>query len=387
MARNLRMLTGSALFLFVTCHLLNMAFGLVSVDAVDAARTYLTAPWTLSPVSVVLMLCLLTHMALGLYALYRRNTLRVPAYDAAQLVFGLLVIPLLASHIVGIYAAKNLFGYDPTYRIILSYFWLDAPLEGLRQVFVVIVVWVHGSIGIFSWMRLKPWWERVAWLIYPFFVAVPVLALLGFVDAGNDIMAEAAIVADQAAAQPAEPPADLSEAERAAAAERDARILASVALQKRILWIVLSIYAVLVIVTLAARAARLWARGRTRAVVHYRDGPSVESEVGPSLLEISRMHDVPHANLCRGRGRCGTCRVRIVDADGELNPPAAAELQTLGRLGAPADVRLACRTFPHAGEIVVERLVAPDIMPNEMALKQSVGTRPASRATPEAADA
>ena len=59
MARNLRMLTGSVLYLFVTCHLLNMAFGLYSVDAVDTARTYLTAPWSFGPISFILMLSML----------------------------------------------------------------------------------------------------------------------------------------------------------------------------------------------------------------------------------------------------------------------------------------------------------------------------------------
>ena len=32
---------------------------------------------------------------------------------------------------------------------------------------------------------------------------------------------------------------------------------------------------------------------------------------GPTLLEISRMHGIPHASVCGGRARCSTCRVRI----------------------------------------------------------------------------
>ncbi len=397
MVRYLRMLTGTVLFVFVTLHLLNMAFGLVSLDAVETARTYLTAPWSTGPVFALLMLALFIHMVLGLYALYRRSTLRMSGYDASQLIFGLLIMPLLASHIVGIYATRNIFDADPTYRLILDIFWVRSPLEGLRQVFVVVVVWVHGIIGIFSWMRIKPWWERVSWFIYPLIVAVPVAALLGFVDAGNQVIAEAEqaaiIQAEEAAADAAsgEPQEEISEEERiaeeAAAEERQAANLARFALTYRILWTVLAIYAAMVVITLLLRAWRLRLRSRRMAMITYLDGPTVEARVGPSLLEISRLNDFPHANLCRGRGRCGTCRVRIVDGDAELNDPNSIELATLARLGSPKNVRLACQICPQAGSLTVERLVSPDITPRDMVLKQKAEAQGAAASVAETADA
>ena len=254
MKRNLRMLSGAVLYVFITCHLLNMAFGLISVDAVESARTFLTAPWAGLPLGPVLLLCLLVHMGLGLEAIYRRNTLRMSTYDTVQLVSGLLIVPLLAAHVVGIWAAKFLIGFDPTYRIILTYFWLDAPHEGLRQVLVVVVAWLHGSIGIFSWMRLKASWERLSLFIYPLVVIVPVLALVGFVDAGNEVIAERiAAIEAPAAEQP-----DLTEAERLereeAAALQAEEINRQLALASRILWTVIAVYAVLVVVTFGARA-------------------------------------------------------------------------------------------------------------------------------------
>ncbi len=388
MARNLRMLTGSVLYLFVTCHLLNMAFGLHSVDAVDAARAWLTAPWS-GPVSLLLALSLLVHTVLGLQALYQRSTLRMSGYDGVQLAFGLLIVPLLASHVIGIFAVKNLFQFDPTYRFILTYFWLDNPLEGLRQVVVVIVIWIHGSVGIFSWIRLKRWWDQVAWFVYPLFVAVPVLALLGFVDAGNEIIADAALVAEE----PVAPQPELSEAELAAeeeaAAEQQAEALANLALANRMFWITMYVYGAMVIVALILRWIRLRARRHSHAIVKYLHGPAVEAETGPSLLELSRLSDLPHANLCRGRGRCGTCRVRIVDAQGELSEPTKVERETLARLNAPDDVRLACQLHPNAGHLTVERLVSPEISPRDMVLNQKAEARAATADTTlaEAADA
>lgn len=405
MVRNLRMLSGTVLFVFVTLHLLNMAFGLISIDAVETARTYLTAPWSFGPVFALLLLSMIVHMVLGLHSLYRRSTLRMSGYDLSQLIFGLLIMPLLASHIVGIWATKNLFDADPTYRLILSVFWVSSPLEGLRQVFVVVVVWVHGIIGIFSWMRIKPWWERVSWFIYPFIVAVPVVALLGFVDAGNQVIAEAEQAAEAGMeaseaydAQPnaygaaTEPEEELSEEERVAeekaAEERRAANQANLALTYRILWIVLTIYAAMVAITLLLRAWRLRTRSQRMAIINYVDGPTVEARVGTSLLEISRLNDLPHANLCRGRGRCGTCRVRVVEAQNDLNNPSSIELATLARLGSPPDVRLACQICPQAGSLTVERLVSPDIAPRDMVLNQKAEARSriASGSVAETAD-
>lgn len=397
MVRNLRMLSGTVLFVFVTLHLLNMAFGLISIDAVEAARTYLTAPWSIEPVFVLLMVAMLVHMVLGLHSLYRRSTLRMSGYDGSQLIFGLLIMPLLASHIVGIYATKNIFGADPTYRLILNVFWVSSPLEGLRQVFVVVVVWVHGIIGIFSWMRIKPWWERVSWFIYPLIVAVPVVALLGFVDAGNQVIAEAEQAAEEYAAYSESESDELEEelsedelrAEEEAAEERRAINNARFELTYRILWTVLAVYAAMVVITLLLRAWRLRARSQRMANITYVDGPTVEAKVGLSLLEMSRINEVPHANLCRGRGRCGTCRVRVIEAESELNNPSTVEVATLARLGSPKGVRLACQICPQAGTLTVERLVSPDIAPRDMVLNQKAEARASTHAGPvtETADA
>jgi adenylate cyclase len=360
------MLSGAVLYVFVTCHLLNMAFGLISVAAVESARTFLTAPWTGLPIGLVLLLALLVHLGLGLEAIYRRNTLRMSGYDSVQLVSGLLVVPLLASHVVGIWAAKFLIGFDPTYRIILTYFWLDAPHEGLRQVVVVVVAWLHGSIGMFSWMRLKPSWERLSLFVYPLVVLVPVLALIGFVDAGNEVIANriAAMEAPVAAQE------DLSEAERLerdqAAAQQAEEVNRQLALAARTMWTVIGIYAALVLVMFAARAVRLHAGRRSHLSLRYLHGPQIDVKAGASLLEISRLHDVPHANLCRGRGRCGTCRFRVVESDPPLGEPGPVETATLSRLKLGPDIRLACQTVPHAGSLTIERLVEPDITTGEL---------------------
>ena len=95
-----------------------------------------------------------------------------------------------------------------------------------------------------------------------------------------------------------------------------------------------------------------------RVEVTYRGGPTVRVAPGPTLLEISRMKDVPHASVCGGRARCSTCRVGIESGLESLPPPSAAEAMTLMGINAPPNVRLACQIRPlHA--LTVTRLVAP----------------------------
>jgi len=48
-----------------------------------------------------------------------------------------------------------------------------------------MAVWAHGCIGLYFWIRYRPWYPRAApWLLIVA-VLLPVLALLGFADGGR----------------------------------------------------------------------------------------------------------------------------------------------------------------------------------------------------------
>jgi adenylate cyclase len=89
----------------------------------------------------------------------------------------------------------------------------------------------------------------------------------------------------------------------------------------------------------------------------------VRVPLGWSVLEASRANGIPHLSLCGGRARCSTCRVRVTDHGAKglasgLPPPTAAERRTLKRIGAAADVRLACQLRPQADAAVTPLLRA-----------------------------
>jgi adenylate cyclase len=83
---------------------------------------------------------------------------------------------------------------------------------------------------------------------------------------------------------------------------------------------------------------------------------------GLSVLEASYRHRVPHANVCGGKGRCSTCRIRIMGDRSGLPDPSPREAFVLERIGARADraVRLACQLRP-TKDIAIIPLLPPQV--------------------------
>ncbi len=343
MEKKLRIATGIVLYIFITMHLINLALGLHSIALIEAAKPFLTGPWSNPVGGMLLTSAMLVHMALGLGSLYRRNTLLMNRSDTAQLITGLAVLPLLVPHIVGTVAAKYAYGIIPDYPLLIHYFWIGKPSEGLRQVLLLTVAWVHGSIGLFIWLKLRSWWPQYGHWIYPLAVIVPVCALTGFSEAGKEAFAMSA------------PPQPAGNPVTQAALDG----LATVS------WWCLSLFAAAVAGVLIARAVRLASHAGETEIVYAGDKTIVALR-GLTVLETSRANDIPHASLCNGRGRCGTCRVAILATDHPLPDPGPEEAATLAHFRAPQNVRLACALKPGGGTMTIKRLLPADILPAEV---------------------
>ncbi len=108
---------------------------------------------------------------------------------------------------------------------------------------------------------------------------------------------------------------------------------------------------------LLARLARAWRERRGGAIrVTYVDGPSVRVPIGFTVLEASRSARVPHASICGGRGRCSTCRIRVLAGGDSIPGPSAGEQEVLRRVSAEPGVRLACQSRP-SGDVSVAPLL------------------------------
>ena len=133
MIKRVRLITGIILFSFLTCHLLNLSFGLVSLTALDDSRRIFLWFWATGMGVAVLVGSMAVHLMLGLLALYHRNTLRMNMTDKVQLALGLLIFPLLFGHLLGTVIGPILTDTRQSYFSILTLFWIWDPGLGLKM--------------------------------------------------------------------------------------------------------------------------------------------------------------------------------------------------------------------------------------------------------------
>ncbi|MGY2052867.1 adenylate/guanylate cyclase domain-containing protein [Methylobacterium sp. JK268] len=340
LAQRLRLASGLILLAFAATHFLNHALGLIGLDAMLAFERGRVAVTRSLPGTALLAGALLVHAGLALAKLASRRSLRLPAWEAAQVALGLAIPILLLPHVLGTRVANLRDGLPTSYAEVITHLWPDAIP---RQTLLLVLVWVHGCIGLHHWLRLSPAYRRAAPALAFAALLLPLAATAGIVQQGELMARDRAAAArfaapDLAARWPLRrPPDDL------------------VALSSPLL---LGFYAAtgLALAAGAVRAAAAW-RAR-RITVTYVGGPSVRVAEGATLLDISRANRIPHVAVCGGRGRCSTCRVLVTKGGHSLDPPGRQEAATLAAIGAPDGVRLACQARP-TGDLTVMRILRP----------------------------
>ncbi len=327
----LRLASGLTLFAFALFHFLDAALGLWSLDAMAAMQGWRLAVTRSAPGSLALALAVIVHLALALWRVARAKTWRLPRATLWQLGSGVLIVPLLAPHFfeagVGPREAHTIMRYPAE----LGLLW---PRSAASQSLLLLVVWTHGCIGLHQWLKGEAWWRRSLPALTGLAALIPGAALAGFLVAGREVER----------LRPAPLPFPRSELRLLQAHAATASDIGLAAL------------ALALAFALASAAA---AHGRRRLAISYQPGPKVLVAPGPTLLEISRAHRVPHLSVCGGKARCSTCRVRVLDGAEGLSAPSEAEAALLKRIGADADVRLACQIRPRQA-LTVTRLLNPE---------------------------
>ena len=348
--RRLRIVTGLILSVYIIVHLSNHALGLISFEAMESMRKVVTPFWRSWFGGLLIYGSLLSHFALALMSLYRRASLRMPAWELCQLILGLSIVPLLAGHVSATWGARVLMGFDPNYDFALTAI-LSSPWLMTRQFFLVIVAWVHVVIGLHFFFRLFSRYRHRAIHFYPFVILLPLLVILSLGRVGMElgVWISAPENSDKVII-------DLQETDKPVVEKyigAKPSYAKGTAPNKIMHDGILIAFFSLLGLTLLAR----WIRDRHqqtkgKVVISHINGRELKGASGQSILEIIRNHSIPHASLCGGRGRCTTCRVRVGQGSQHLPKPSALEQFALNRIGAAPNVRLACQTRPvHALQI------------------------------------
>jgi len=340
----LRLATGIILALYVVQHLINHAFGIVSIETAEAYRKTVGAVFQSVPGLVLLYGSFLFHATIALRSIYRRSSLRLSLWQWLQLLLGLSILPLLVGHAVGNRGFDLLGDIDPNYFYVVTSLSLK-PAFLVKLVLLISVIWVHMAIGLHFWLRIKAGYHRLVPYAYTLVVLIPALAYVGLFS----MLQQASTWLDD--------PQRLDQIYAASIAmdSSDVEFLRGLETQA---WIVM---AALLVLVLIARQIRLWhqARQGTYCVTHT-DGSKIRALNGVSLLEALRNARIPHAAVCGGRARCTTCRVRVSSGLTELDPPNEHEARALARIKAGKEIRLACQLHPKS-----DLTITPLVMANQ----------------------
>jgi len=340
-----RLFTGLVLMAFVAGHLANLAIGIHSLAAMEAWRKHLMDPWRTGLGQWLLLGSVIVHVALGLYSISARRSLALSKTDIAQLVLGLLTPPLLLNHVVVTYMSDQVTpDFDSAYGMMLAIYWKFSPAYAFQQLFVVVIVWIHGALGLYSWLVLKPVWRRIGGLVLPVLFAVPILALVGFAESGKEVL-------EKLANDPAW---------KTHLTDNIVSIVKFTSQLDVFQARVLTGYGALLALALAVLAARILRDRMTPVRVAYDGGLSAHGRRGLSVLELSLLNDIPHAHVCSARGRCGTCRVHVDAGAQSLSPLNDIERGTLERVSegkSVEGVRLACQARVLGPGVTVRRLL------------------------------
>jgi len=336
--RQVRLACGLVLFSYIFSHFFNHVLGNISYATMEWWLSFHIWWWRLPVVNITLYAAAATHFSLGLWALYQRRHFRYTVAELTQLILGLSIPLWLASHFGVVRVAGWVYGAEPVnYALPLFAYWVVRRYMIAVQFVLLTVAWTHACIGLYFWLRLKPFFKWAWPILFVIAVLLPPLAMLGAHHGAEEVIALAK-----------DPQWRVQHLHVLAPPQR-------AAIDDITLFYFPIGYGIAFALVFAARGVRvLRERRRGMFTLSYPDR-QVRVPKGLSVLEASLRFNVPHASVCGGRARCSTCRVRVVSDRSVLPRPSAREAFVLARVGASGDpaIRLGCQLHPQTDVAVI----------------------------------
>jgi adenylate cyclase len=341
--RQVRLISGLVMFVYIFSHFFNHALGNISYDAMETWLRYHVWFWRIPIVNDTLYLAAIIHFSLGLWALYQRRHFRYSTAEITQLVLGLSIPLWLAGHLGAERLSGALFGWPPfNYASALYAYWVTEPYNIAVQFISLTVAWTHACIGLYFWLRLKSFFDWAAPVLLSVAVLMPALAMIGAHHGGREV------------AQLAEDSEWRNENLKRVPAGQ-ARLITEISL----VYFPVA-YGAAIGLVFAGRGLRTFRERRRGMVTISYPNRQVRVPKGMSVLEASLRHKIPHASVCGGRARCSTCRIRVVSDRSKLPQPTGREAFVLESIGVSANpsIRLACQLRPQSDLSVIPILPA-----------------------------
>ena len=295
----------------------------------------------------------LIHIPLGFYEVGKRRSFKMSGKEWIQIIFPILGFFFILFHISGAFIATRIFDGKVSYEFIFSDMIYNEPSSsiifiGFLFAIVVIFIWVHGVIGINTLLRynMRTYKNYVKYL-YVIYIGVPMLGVAGFWSG----LKEQSLISYVKSLQ-GEENFLLSIINETVPEGFDS-------LYDPVELLIENYYPLLVlglIIIAIVNVVRSKYFGQIK--IQYPGSEVVFISKGTSILEASRIAKIPHQSMCGGKGRCSTCRVKVISVEGSLPSPNAYEKRSIEKIGLEDDIRLACQLRPIT-DISVIPLVNP----------------------------
>src|SRR5215813_2255029 len=190
--RQVRLTCGLIMFAYIFSHFFNHALGNISYDVMQGWLWYHILWWRIPIVNITLYSAAAIHFSLGLWALYQRRHFRYTAAEITQLLLGLSIPLWLANHFGAQRVSGWLYDWPPsTYATPLFGYWVNRQYLIAVQFILLTVAWTHGCIGLYFWLRMKPFFRWAAPILLSIAVLLPPLAMLGAHQGAQEVIRRA----------------------------------------------------------------------------------------------------------------------------------------------------------------------------------------------------
>ena len=342
--RRIRIYSGMIIFAYVMVHLLNHSLGLISLSAMDNFNRYISVVIKTTLGTTILYSAFLAHMICGFISLFKRRTFKLPARDWAQILFGILLPWVLLVHVMANGYSTRVENLNSSYALLVLATWVFDTKYIFLYNLMLVAAWIHGVIGFTGVIRYYAFFQNNKTAFIISFWLVPILSMIGYISAGKEI--DFKISQDTAIVQNILQHANFTEELGYLITNRSNFILNNYPL---------------FLILLSAILVCLYSLRKNKNLISikYPHGREIRISKGTTILDASRENGIHHVSTCGGKGRCSTCRVRILSDVSSLPERNQIEADIATKLSLKKDVRLACQLRP-TEHIEIRQLVNTD---------------------------
>ena len=342
--RRVRVYSGMIIFAYVSVHLLNHSLGLISISAMDSFNRYVSAVIKTTLGTTILYSAFLGHIICGFISLFKRRSFKLPARDWAQIIFGILLPWVLLVHVIANGYSTRVENLNSSYALLVLATWIFDTKYILLYNVMLVAAWIHGVIGLTGVIRYFAFFQDNKTALIVFFWLVPILSMIGYISAGKEMAFN--VSQDTAVVQKILENANFTDELGYAITNRSNFILNNYPL------VMISLLAVLI-------GLYKLRKNKNIITIKYPHNREIRISKGTTILDASRENGIHHVSTCGGKGRCSTCRVRILSDLSSLPERNQIETDIATKLSLKRDVRLACQLRP-TEHIEIRQLVSTD---------------------------